>query len=74
MEELLQVGLYCIIGCALAYLWSLAETLWEALCSYLNDCKEDKHNEELDCLERERAEALERAHPFTYEPEELKDS
>ena len=74
VEDLLMVAFYTAIGCALAYAWSLAEVVWEALRSYLRNREEDKHNEELDRLDRERAEALEEAHPFTYEPKEIKDS
>jgi len=62
MKELSITFMYFAIGAVLAYLWSIAEVLWQALCSYLNDCEEDKHNEELDRLERERSEALEKTH------------
>lgn len=59
MKDLGMVILYCGIGLVLAYLWGIAEVVWQALCSYINDCKEDKENEELDLAERAAAEAVE---------------
>jgi len=61
MKEIVMLFVYIGIGCALGYAWAMAEAVWQALCSYINDCEEDKHNEELDSLEGELQEELDKA-------------